>query len=389
MTNWKKLFDSYVELRDEQACQKIPAKPGVVLITDESQIPIQMITAASMRARLLARLAEPVDPDSQKITRRANLSEIARLVFYTQTSSAFETDLAYLKLAPQIWPARYSKIIKTKPPWFVELDLQNAHPHFRRVRKLLQNSLSVGPFATAGDCEKFIDALADSFDLCRNLSCLKRYPNSKGCAYAEMHRCVNICAGAISMERYRELLRDAFNFAAGDRESFKSDLEARMKKSAADLNFELAGALKSRIDRLKFFEQENFRFVNSADEFKYIFVQPGAGKREFRAFAAKPGRAEFIGKFDWPDSSKCEKLLKSASDFFTSKASTDNFKSSIGQLQNGLVCEYLFSGDSKRGLLFHWQNNLTSAELYDAVFANRELLKLSMVEPKKNSSKSE
>ena len=383
MKNLSELFDSVIAIDSEALYKTLPARHGVVLFADENHTPIQMITAADMRSRVRSKLTQQdaADDAELKNSRRANLREIARLVLYRQTTSSFETDLEYLRLARAVFPKRYKKIIKTKPAWFVEIDLSEKHPHFRRLRKLSKFATSYGPFASAGDCEKFIDSLADAFNLCRNLNCLRKYPDSPGCPYAEMNRCVNVCAGAISMQRYREILADACKFAAGDRAFLVESLREQMQIAAGELNFELAQACKTRLDRLKFFNSESLRFVRPTSEFRYLIAQPGGGKRKLKLFAIDRGAVACLGEFDWPDSSKGEGIFTAAQTFFAKQNSPADLDQA--QLSIGLVAEYLFAGQAKKGFIWHWNAALTAQQIYDDIYASREVLRLSMVEPKK------
>ncbi len=249
MAEWNQLFDARLDVRvpvTEEQLREIPAKRGVVLLAGQDSEPIVMITAADMRARTRTRLAEPSEEDVSRRSRSPKLGEVTRAIFQKRCESHFETDWRFLEISRLIWPRRYAKMLSWKPPWFVHLSLGDAHPHFARSRKVFEREgRYIGPFASARDAEKFIQDVQDAFDLCRSITCLRRAPNGARCPYAEMNRCVSPADGTISMDEYRSILSGAADFAAGQREGLRGQLQGKMARAAEELKFEAAAEYKN------------------------------------------------------------------------------------------------------------------------------------------------
>ncbi|MBN1942329.1 MAG: hypothetical protein JW849_03445 [Phycisphaerae bacterium] len=378
MADWSELFDEGLEVQspvsDEQI-RVVPAKRGVVLLAGENDEPIVMLTAADLRARTRNRLAERTNADLPVPRKSPDLRRITRRVYYRRCESLFETDWWFLEIARQIWPGRYAKMVSWKPPWFIHIHLADAYPHFQRTREVFARpGCYLGPFAAARDAEAFIEALQESFDLCRSITCLRRAPNGPRCAYAEMGRCVSPADGTISMDAYREILAGALAFAAGDRAGLRETLTSRMKAAAVALDFERAGTLKARRERLETFEQERFAHVRPAEQFAHVLVQRGASRREVRAFLSRQGEMVPLGPLAWPwKKDELEGVLSGMKTLSSDASNCDNHS----RLRMGLVARSLFAGPRRGGLVLWWNEELTAQALGEAMENHHDDLGLS------------
>jgi excinuclease UvrABC nuclease subunit len=381
MAKWSELFDEGLEVlapvSDEQI-SAVPAKRGVVLLAGKNDEPIVMLTAADMRARTRNRLAERTDEDLAIPQKRPDLRQITGKVYYRRCESRFETDWCFLELSRRIWPTRYEKMLSWKPAWFVHIHLDDAYPYFQRTRDVFAGPGSyLGPFANARDADAFIESLQESFDLCRSITCLRRAPNGPRCAYAEMGRCVSPADGTISMDEYREILAGALAFAAGDRQPLRNALRERMKSAAAAQEYERAGSLKTRLERLHVFDRECFSHVQPADDFRYVLVQRGVGKREARAFLAWRGEIVYAGALHWPTKSDELQGVLESMDRIKTLAAAETICDDHGRLRMGLVARMLFENPARRGAALRWDDASSVEALGEAIEANRDELGLS------------
>jgi SAM-dependent methyltransferase len=381
MSDWTGLFDARLETAGvvaEEQLARIPAKRGVVLLVGDDDEPIVMITAADMRSRTRSRLAEPLEAEeaATKRTKRPDLRQITRAIFYARCESHFETDWRFLELSRQVWPSRYVKMLSWKAPWFIHLNLYDAYPHFARTREVFaREGQYFGPFASGRDANGFIDALADVFDLCRSVTCLRRAPNGPRCAYAEMNRCVSPADGTISMDEYRDVLALAADFVADikNRQALRQSLSDQMAAAAKDLKFEQAAGIRNRLARLDVFEGESYRYVAPAERFAFILAQPGAGVHEFRVFLAHRGYISFAGALEYPLAADAPVGVLRAMRKLTA---TDSPVDGLGRLRMGLVARTLFGGSSRRGLVMPWREDLTAETLAEWIRAGRDELGL-------------
>ena len=401
MADWTDLFDARLAMTppvaDEQLAD-IPAKRGVLLLTGPDDAPVVMVTAADMRSRARSRLASPAEEQASpaaktRITKTPDLRQITQAILYKRCESFFETELQFLEIARQIWPGRYEKLLAWKQPWFVYIDLDEPYPHLaKKPHRFFCENLSaqacsrrwaIGPFAGGRDADKFIEALQDTFDLCRSVKCLRNAPNGPRCAYAEINRCLSPADGTISMDDYRQVLAWACKFAAGQREGLARKLRSEMSQASEELQFERASACKTRLDRLAFFEGERFRQVGLADfwprpeacekdeqykKFRKILIQPGAGKAERRVFLATLSEIIYAGPVHYPAKAEQLEVVLKAMTSLGARIETPSQASGLGL---GLILRTLRASPARRGLVVDWQENLNADKL--AEMMNREI----------------
>lgn len=374
MPDWIKSFDGRLEvsppLADEQLGQ-VPAKRGVFALLGDRDEPIILLTAADIRARLRNRLAAPLDDRRRKTV---DLREITRKVLWRLTFSHFETDLAYFELVRRMWPKDYGQMLAWRRGWFVHVNPEEQFPRFVRTSEVSAGpGRYFGPFADGRSATHFVDAVQDTFDLCRDYSCLRLSPGGQQCTYAQMGRCSSPCDGTISMADYRKLVAEAAEFAAGRREHHKRRLTEQMAAAALALQYERASALKVRISRLEEFDKPACRFVAPVEQFRYVICQRGGTGRKVRVFLVNAGAITSAGELDYPlDAARLDKVLKRMAAL---AARPLTFKQAE-LYRMGLVANYLFCSEDRRGLILRWEPSLKAQQLCEQVESVAGRLKL-------------
>ncbi|MBS3733413.1 MAG: UvrB/UvrC motif-containing protein [Phycisphaerae bacterium] len=368
-------FDARIAVQPPLSAERlsdVPAARGVLALLDEHERPVTLITAADMRARLRSRLARRDDGHPRKA---ADLRTVTRAVCWTRTDGHFETDLAYLELARQLWPDDFAEMLAWKPAWFVRLDLDDVAPAFVATRGgLCGDACCVGPFPLRRAARRFVAVLEDAFDLCRDRSLLARAPHARTCPYGQMGRCLRVCDGSVTMDAYRRRLSEALDYAIGRREDIAAELRRRMQAASDALDFERAAALKARLDRLSVLNEADFHHVRPAERFQFVLIQPGGGRRRLRPFLVDGGRIAPRAVLDWPlKRTQLRELLAKMGRFVNASARPDN----AGPWRVGLVAKYLFSAPQRRGLAVHWTDALDAAALTEQIVAARGVLGLS------------
>lgn len=227
--------------------KSLPAGPGVYLLCDEADRPILLSFSANLRRVVGHRLTQP-DPDTR--TKRANLAEIARRLYWVETHGAFETLLTHWQAAREIHPRDYRTLLGFGPAEFIRVDPAAATPRFTVTRELRADGARyLGPLPTRKAADAWNDMLADVFDLCRYYDVLEKAPHGQACAYFDMGKCPAPCNGTVPMSDYRAMIASAWDFSTGKSRERIDELRTAMQSAAGELAFERAASIRGTIER--------------------------------------------------------------------------------------------------------------------------------------------
>ncbi|HOD84738.1 MAG TPA: UvrB/UvrC motif-containing protein [Phycisphaerae bacterium] len=383
-TDLDRFFDGVCQVQPpvaEEQLAVIPPKRGVALLLAQGGRPIVLLPAADLRSRVRLRLQEPL---SDQRTKTADLREITREIRWTLAYSHFETDLAYLHAACSLWPRTFTSLLAWKPPWFVHVQPGEEFPRFQKTRKdFALPGWLLGPFPSGQAADRFIETIQDAFDLCRDYRCLRQAPHGQPCAYGQMGKCLSPCDGRISMDRYREVMAQAANFAAGDRQEPLDRLRQEMMQAAGKLQFERAAALKARLGRLDELHHADYAHLAPLDDFRFVLVQRGAGRRKARAFLADRGLVQDAGDLDYPlRRPQVDRLLKKMARL-VARGDRERIEGDLAAWRMGLVAHYLFTSPDRRGVILRWEESLQPADVEQAIDDAARELHLSRKQPPK------
>ena len=105
-----------------------------------------------------------------------------------------------------------------------------------------------GPYQGSSSAHAALDAVMRVFSL---PTCKRSFPKDIGkdrpCIYKDMGRCVAPCAGGVSAEEYRELVRGAERVLSGNSGEAKAVLHDEMERASDNLEFERAASLRDSI----------------------------------------------------------------------------------------------------------------------------------------------
>ncbi len=109
-----------------------------------------------------------------------------------------------------------------------------------------------GPYQSTSDAYNALEVIKRIFTL---PTCKRKFPSDIGkerpCIYRDMGRCIAPCAGGVSAESYRELVRCAERVLSGNVHKTVAELTEKMNEASENLEFERAIDLRDKISALK------------------------------------------------------------------------------------------------------------------------------------------
>lgn len=286
------LLDALPELRTwagrpaPSDLQSLPAVPAVYLLLDAAGAPVQLATTQSLRRLLLARLCGPLGPRPG----RADVAEVVRGVRWRPLSTPFEGRWWYYRLARELHPQTYRRLIAFGPAQFLHVDWEQPVPQVHLTERIWREpGQYIGPWATQKAGQEALHGLRDLFDLCRYPEQVARAPHGTRCAYAEMGRCDAPCDGSVPLGAFIERCRAAWRFAAGAVPPWIDAATVVMRQAAVDQRYEYAGQLKRQVEFARQWQRQWGPHLRPSDELNYLLALRVTRRRAWKLLLFSAG----------------------------------------------------------------------------------------------------
>lgn len=228
----------------------LPLTPGCYLFSNSEGEVIYVGKAKNLRRRVSSYFVERND-HTPKV--RVMVRHIASLRYITVDS---ESDALLLEnsLIKSLQP-RYNILLKDDKsyPWIVVRNEE--FPRIESVRQLVRDgSQYFGPYGSVAAQRAMLEFLKGALPLRRCRLALTTEAIAKGrfrsCLQQQLGNCKAPCIGCQSREEYAAVVDMAIAALKGNLRDVRAYLEGEMSRAAADLRFEEAQRLKTRLDAL-------------------------------------------------------------------------------------------------------------------------------------------
>jgi len=179
----------------------------------------------------------------------------------------------------------------------IEITLVEDFPGIYYSRKVKAGNFALGPLVDARKAKNLIDTVTRLFRLraCANTLFKKGIP----CLYYHIERCSAPCAGKIERSLYRQQVEYALDFLKGRKKKIAVKLGERMRRLAADLNFEQAQKIKEDLELMENFSLRSCISTRSRGDFDVLAVCLLGREAFFVHFAVVGGRVNKSGYFNF------------------------------------------------------------------------------------------
>jgi excinuclease ABC subunit C len=279
--------------REEDFFAALPPRPAVCLIETRAENAEPFLIRTQDLRRRLQRLLGPPDPTSKRL----NLRELARGIRYRLTGSKLEQSLTYYQHAKQVFPKRYGKLTRLRPPAVLKISLRNAYPRCYVTRSIAVDETGAptagayyGPFPSRKSALAFSEQALDLFKVRRCQIKIRRDPTFPGCIYSELKMCLAPCFAGCTKEEYDAEVQRLVQFLDTNGNSLRTAIEDDRERASADLDFERAAQLHKRIEKLDEalrFRPELARRIANLDA---VILQRSAEDQSIGVFGIHGGR---------------------------------------------------------------------------------------------------
>jgi excinuclease ABC subunit C len=279
----------FVPSLDAELWATVPATPAVFLLRGDDPLSEPYVSKTANLRRRLQRLLGAPSEHSKKL----NLRDRVRSIEYTSTGSDFESGFRLYQVLRSAFPRTYGNRLRLRVAPLVKLHLENEFPRASvttRLGRLGGRNIYYGPFPSRTAAEKLASDSLDFFKMRRCVDDLHPDPKFPGCIYSEMKMCLAPCFKGCSDEEYRaEVARVQAYFDTGG-ESLVREISVQRDAASANLDFENAASLHTRLDKLKPVLSQLPEIIHRIDRLAAVMVQRSASPESVNFFRIDAGR---------------------------------------------------------------------------------------------------
>ncbi|MCB1126592.1 MAG: GIY-YIG nuclease family protein, partial [Verrucomicrobiae bacterium] len=237
----------------------VPHKPGVYLMKDRFGTVIYVGKARDLRRRV-SQYFHPSRRQGWDLKLNALIEAIHDFDVHVVRSDA-EALLLEGRLIKEFRPRYNISFRDDKNFLLLKVNLNDPIPRFTFTR--LRNDEQAryfGPFVSSGALKRTLNLVRHKFNLrgCRPLT--PGEADYKHCLYAHLKVCTAPCIGNVTLEQYRMQVQAACDFLDGQCAEMAGQLEADMRRAAANLEFEKAAQLRDLLDDIRRTTQRTEKF---------------------------------------------------------------------------------------------------------------------------------
>lgn len=283
MKSYEALFQASLYIENlkwtKDTLAELPTCRGVLLFADLSGQPIQLLQAANCRRTAQARLLR--DPSETGPQKKADISDLTRVIYYTRGYNHFLCQVIYTQLAHSLFGQEAETWIQLPKVSLAAIDTDAYLPYFY-VTEAAGGALDqqrFGLFPSRKVAAEFCEILNTVFGLCRNPALLKTGRESS-CPYLQMQTCPGPCLSDELRNTYAEAVLQALQTAAGKIESPRQHLRQEMEQASQKMAFEKAQQSKKKLRMLSKLSRSDFRYVHRLEDICLLHVDIGHKEKQ-------------------------------------------------------------------------------------------------------------
>lgn len=248
------MFDIKEELK------KLPQKPGVYIMKDETDNIIYIGKAISLRNRVRQYFQSPKNQPLKVQKMVPNIKEFEYIV----TDSELEALILECNLIKKHRP-KYNILLKDDKQYpYIKITINELYPRIFITRKREKDKAKYyGPFTAGISVKEFIELIHNLWPLRRCSKNLNTKLNERPCLNYYIGNCKAPCNRMITPQEYRVFVDNAINLLEGKYDDIIDSMKIKMNEAAENLEFEKAADLRDKIKSIKRVSEKQ-KIVNSS-----------------------------------------------------------------------------------------------------------------------------
>ena len=233
----------------QEELKKLPGRPGVYLMHDETDQIIYVGKAISLKNRV----RQYFQSSRNKGVKIEQMVTHIRRFEYIVTDSELEALVLECNLIKEHRPKYNTMLMDDKAYPFIKVTTGEEYPRIMLARQMKKDkSRYFGPYTSAGAVKDTIDLLHKLYQV---RTCNRKLPRDIGqerpCLNYHIHQCQAPCQGYVTKEEYRKSIDEVIRFLNGNFDMILKDLEDKMMAASEALEFEKAIEYRELLNSVK------------------------------------------------------------------------------------------------------------------------------------------
>lgn len=223
----------------------VPNDPGVYMMLSSSGEIIYVGKAKNLKNRLRSYFFNLSNRTAKVMAMLEHVADFRYIICASEVDALLTENNLIKKYSP-----RYNILLKDDKAYpFLRIDMKEPYPTIKLVRKLENDGAKYfGPYMQSVNIRDIFDLIHTAFpirDCKRDLS-----KPSRPCLNAHLDRCIAPCTGKVSEKEYKAEMQKVIDFLKCNDREVERVLTDKMKKFAAEENFEVALNYRNKLQLL-------------------------------------------------------------------------------------------------------------------------------------------
>ncbi len=232
-----------------QKLKDLPENPGVYIMKSEEGEILYIGKARSLKNRVRQYFGSPKNKTTKVLIMVSKIYNFDYIITHNEIEALVLENNLIKKHKPP-----YNILLKDDKNYpFIRIDMNDKFPKIQVVRKLTKDGAKYfGPYMQGISAKEIMELIHSAFTLrtC-NVNMENPPKNHRPCLNHHIGRCLAPCVGAVSHEKYMEIIGEVIKFLQGNDKSIERIIKEKMIAASEKEEFELAIYYRERLKVLE------------------------------------------------------------------------------------------------------------------------------------------
>ena len=261
----------------EEELKKLPDSPGVYIMKNKSDEIIYVGKAISLKKRVRSYFQSGKSQHPKVAAMVSHISEFEYIIVDNEVEALVLESNFIKKNRP-----KYNILLRDDKQYpYIKVTLNEKYPRVIKTRSILKDGAKYfGPYPSATAVNDALDTIKQLYPIrtCK-LNLNKTVANFKPCLNYYIGRCNAPCLGGVDEKEYMDMINEIIQFLSNKDDKIVDFIEEKMKKAAANLDFEAAARYRDQFNSLKTL-QEKQKIVTASSSIDQDVIAMARGLEE-------------------------------------------------------------------------------------------------------------